>query len=857
MQLASSSSTALLLLLQLLLAGPLEGSGATEQSLSLDGGTAHMRSWRSAELPGILPGGGGSCECAVPQVVDALGTPLLSPPTAIPGANATSPCAVDWAACASPDANITYDVVGGFAHMRFLGTDWYLVRRAVGSRWHAATDHLAGYDEYGTQLNRTDPVGGTESFSVAFGQFQWSEMLVASGDRSQWMVLTRRDMQPCSEGDGPRNFRPTLVAAATTLANNGAVQRGDCRYNDFRYPRLFLSSDYTLYFGDSSTSYFGNSALEGGGSNVWVNSITLPPNALGIARSSDPTVAAYPKVRLVKARGICNIGRQHLGYFGGVAGLGQCAAACLQQPGSKGCHVFIYDARCTGRPTDLRCHCSRENTASTFCAEGWRTHDTYNSYAIKTNQAAAGGQFVDAVAEGGLSAMTVFAAPQGTHPVVGSPNVMRSFNEREFVLDAATHATFIAQVQQAAPPSPAPGYIHWGYPRVDTPSAPSDTTNSSQSITFYPWACFGSGLSLHCDHQVTVQNPLSVDGGGSIIARIRVFSEPVNETGSGRILYRAHFDGQKVLGGEHRGANNQENVLAMSQGSNASALLLLAPARIWDPTAIPGAAAGWEVAHTSACANQHCAWSLACADRQNQRPQLAFTEFSTEQGFDFVHVIDVTESTAELPMAVARCARETCTGASQPVFSGSGKAGLDSGNNIPLLANTTSLGLVFRSDNANAEPGRPSSFRALLTCPAPSCLAPARPAHGRVQVLSAANNLSNLALGKGVWASWGCTNCNTVTDGHLCSPSLNNNAATCYRSVSDQLSSNWYPNVNPYSMPPGDAWITVDLGAAYLLEFRFRPTHPHTLLTNRIVSLSHCRNQANATAALLLLLLLT
>ena len=50
-----------------------------------------------------------------------------------------------------PYFNLLYDVKDGFVRTKFLGQDWFLVRRnaAAGGCWHQATDHLTGTAEYG------------------------------------------------------------------------------------------------------------------------------------------------------------------------------------------------------------------------------------------------------------------------------------------------------------------------------------------------------------------------------------------------------------------------------------------------------------------------------------------------------------------------------------------------------------------------------------------------------------------------------------------------------------------------------------------------------------------------------------
>jgi hypothetical protein len=62
--------------------------------------------------------------------------------------------AADLVKAQQPFFNLVYDVKDGYAHTKFLGDDWYLVRyqAALSSStrcWHAATDNLEGIEQYG------------------------------------------------------------------------------------------------------------------------------------------------------------------------------------------------------------------------------------------------------------------------------------------------------------------------------------------------------------------------------------------------------------------------------------------------------------------------------------------------------------------------------------------------------------------------------------------------------------------------------------------------------------------------------------------------------------------------------------
>merc|ERR1711939_232331 len=85
-----------------------------------------------------------------------------------------------WVDSITP-AKPKYDVKNGYAHMKYLGTDWYLVRRTAANskRWHQANDQLAGTAAYGRKGTNPTKSG---AFSVKFKDMTWGEMLLASGD---------------------------------------------------------------------------------------------------------------------------------------------------------------------------------------------------------------------------------------------------------------------------------------------------------------------------------------------------------------------------------------------------------------------------------------------------------------------------------------------------------------------------------------------------------------------------------------------------------------------------------------------------------------------------------------------------
>ncbi len=69
-----------------------------------------------------------------------------------------------------------------------MGADWTLVRHvAQGSTWYAATDNLAGLDEYGVASNQLQ---SATSFSTYFFDAPAANLqyLFATGDMQKWLV---------------------------------------------------------------------------------------------------------------------------------------------------------------------------------------------------------------------------------------------------------------------------------------------------------------------------------------------------------------------------------------------------------------------------------------------------------------------------------------------------------------------------------------------------------------------------------------------------------------------------------------------------------------------------------------------
>eukprot|EP01052_Picozoa_sp_SAG31_P053945 SAG31_NODE_14086_length_828_cov_0.957476_2_plen_124_part_01 len=106
----------------------------------------------------------------------------------------------------------------GLAHLNFLDQDWYLVRRDAGSQdpdgetcWHPADDQLAGTAVYG--VNDANP-NGPSTFSLPFADFEWTQILLASGDMTMYVVMDRTELQQCTSGQVDGQWHPTIFQSS-------------------------------------------------------------------------------------------------------------------------------------------------------------------------------------------------------------------------------------------------------------------------------------------------------------------------------------------------------------------------------------------------------------------------------------------------------------------------------------------------------------------------------------------------------------------------------------------------------------------------------------------------------------------
>ena len=166
------------------------------------------------------------------------------------------------------------DVVEGFAHMTFQDSDWYLVRhRGNTAAWHPANDNLIGSAVYGDV--GTDPVDDT-TWSAVFGGSDFTQYLLASGDMSMWVTITRAELAGrCNSGCA--NCPMELTASSTGEGNVGQY----CRPGASEDPWISAGDHPThIVYGENGyAGHNGDDALNFGGANVWINAVpaALPP----------------------------------------------------------------------------------------------------------------------------------------------------------------------------------------------------------------------------------------------------------------------------------------------------------------------------------------------------------------------------------------------------------------------------------------------------------------------------------------------------------------------------------------------------------------------------------------------------
>ena len=239
---------------------------------------------------------------------------VWSPPVAYEGVNYTlapdhgMACPAGYDVIASPrQCRLAAQALGVTERiqplqMQWQGETWYLVRRVHGSsaHWHAATDDLRGSAHYGVYRNESL---ADSSFSIPFGE-NYTRVLLATGDMSQWLVLDRysgclgqradlllgnecgpnamKTLDVCRElwyPDTSRSsFQEPVAMSCRVLFPEDSGAYNELNSFDPRVltdPNVIISDRVaapgeTLY-AEAALSSEGKHALPESGANVWVN----------------------------------------------------------------------------------------------------------------------------------------------------------------------------------------------------------------------------------------------------------------------------------------------------------------------------------------------------------------------------------------------------------------------------------------------------------------------------------------------------------------------------------------------------------------------------------------------------------
>jgi hypothetical protein len=101
-----------------------------------------------------------------------------------------------------------FEIYGCLDPYNIDGGGWELVRRVMpGPSWHPTDDELSGIEAYGEAT--TDP-GAFSTFSVAFNQKHYNEMLFATGDASKWLITTKAEAHKV----GGSNFEGQILKSS-------------------------------------------------------------------------------------------------------------------------------------------------------------------------------------------------------------------------------------------------------------------------------------------------------------------------------------------------------------------------------------------------------------------------------------------------------------------------------------------------------------------------------------------------------------------------------------------------------------------------------------------------------------------
>ena len=168
-----------------------------------------------------------------------------------------------------------------------LPTSWCLVRRVrSGPKWHAATDHLNGTDEYGSPCGRTSSC----SFSIRFDNLPFTYFKFETGDGEKWLIATK---------DAVIGGYYTNATRPIVSASNGAKQA-------LWYRRSEKPEDPWISITDHFTAVSQGDILYGGASfgREHASAVLLSHNGANVYIDSDscPTRPRPPAVAFLDER---------------------------------------------------------------------------------------------------------------------------------------------------------------------------------------------------------------------------------------------------------------------------------------------------------------------------------------------------------------------------------------------------------------------------------------------------------------------------------------------------------------------------------------------------------------------------
>jgi hypothetical protein len=187
--------------------------------------------------------------------------------------------------------------------------------------WHPTDDNLGGIDSYGT-YDASTPMS-TSTYTIPFAPFAWTEVLLASGDMSMYVVMDRSSVEECSQSDhggattnhNDGQWFPHITTSSesdeydvTQYCRSGHLiadcAAGGCRDGrttgagrDGNAEDPWVSvghhGDGKIVYGEGMCGqHWDHDAAAQGGMNVWVNSIDLLALIATTAEVTSATMSA-------------------------------------------------------------------------------------------------------------------------------------------------------------------------------------------------------------------------------------------------------------------------------------------------------------------------------------------------------------------------------------------------------------------------------------------------------------------------------------------------------------------------------------------------------------------------------------